>query len=420
MLQKQKFSDNDHYDLPLIYNVNEHTVHFGRCEFCLISGFKFGWICFRNFRDGDITFRDRVFPEKLGEYVKNIDLLSLIEDEVRFTSLSDSDSIRVMVEDLEDLDDFSWGEKLWRGVGKGILKESCEDVSGPSIFHFKNRSILGNFFPRPELTMDRPKTDNKDQFELKSQFLKELQEKAFSGSDNEDANEHIEKVLEIVDLFHVSNITVDQLMLRVFPISLTGAASRWLRNEPTGGNFVYYVVGIFRHDKFLLKRCNSQTTLKMLKKAIKNGRIPLKNGIMGTQEEERLGELAHTRLTVELADRTVKYPKGIAENVLVGIGKFTFPMDFIILNMPEDIKVPLILERPFLSTAQSKIDVFKARLYGIDLVLNRLLDHFLEDYIELNALNEPVKLRRNQGDDLMPTIEEGEVIEEFRTRDEDT
>ncbi|GJT69471.1 hypothetical protein Tco_1028757 [Tanacetum coccineum] len=60
-----------------------------------------------------------------------------------------------------------------------------------------------------------------------------------------------------------------------------------------------------------------------------------------------LGELAHTRLTVELADRTVKYPKGIAENVLVGIGKFTFLVDFIILDMPEDIKVPLILKRLF-------------------------------------------------------------------------
>ncbi|GKE95642.1 hypothetical protein Tco_1580497, partial [Tanacetum coccineum] len=58
--------------------------------------------------------------------------------------------------------------------------------------------------------------------------------KHFSGSNNEDDNEHIEKVLEIVDLFHVPNITVDQLMLRVFPISLTGAVSHWLRNEPTG------------------------------------------------------------------------------------------------------------------------------------------------------------------------------------------
>ncbi|GKB66200.1 hypothetical protein Tco_0927612 [Tanacetum coccineum] len=61
----------------------------------------------------------------------------------------------------------------------------------------------------------------------------------------------------------------------------------------------------------------------------------------------------------------------------------------------------------------------EARLMGETLVLNRSLDPFLEDYIELNDLNEPIKLRRNQGDDLMPTIEEGEVIEEFRTRDED-
>ncbi|GJS52834.1 mitochondrial proton/calcium exchanger protein-like protein isoform X1 [Tanacetum coccineum] len=173
-----------------------------------------------------------------------------------------------------------------------------------------------------------------------------------------------------------------------------------------------------------------------------------------------LGELAHTKLTVELADRTVKYPKGIAENVLVRIGKFTFPVDFIILDMPEDIKVPLILGRPFLSTARAKIDVYKrkitlrvgeekiifksvkpasslikrvymlslrermeldleARLMGETLVINRSLDPLNGDYIELNDLNEPFELRRNQGDDLMPTIEEGEVIEEFRTRDED-
>ncbi|GKA79000.1 hypothetical protein Tco_0785537 [Tanacetum coccineum] len=75
-----------------------------------------------------------------------------------------------------------------------------------------------------------------------------------------------------------------------------------------------------------------------------------------------LGELAHTTLTAELADRTVKYPKGIAENVLVGIGKFIFPVDFIILDMPKDIKVPLILGRPFLSAARAKIDVYKRKI----------------------------------------------------------
>ncbi|GJW44526.1 hypothetical protein Tco_0073325 [Tanacetum coccineum] len=67
-------------------------------------------------------------------------------------------------------------------------------------------------------------------------------------------------------------------------------------------------------------------------------------------------------LGASLADRTMKYPKGIAENVLVGIGKFVFPVDFIILDMPEDIKVPLILGRPFLSIVRAKIDVYKRNI----------------------------------------------------------
>ncbi|GJV01540.1 putative reverse transcriptase domain-containing protein [Tanacetum coccineum] len=72
-----------------------------------------------------------------------------------------------------------------------------------------------------------------------------------------------------------------------------------------------------------------------------------------------LGNLAHTRLTIELTDRTIKHPRGIAENVLVRIGKFIFFVDFIILDKLEDNDVPLILGRPFLSTAHAKIDVFK-------------------------------------------------------------
>ncbi|GJY18910.1 retrovirus-related pol polyprotein from transposon TNT 1-94 [Tanacetum coccineum] len=385
------------------------------------------------------------------------------------------------------------------------------------------------------------------------QFLKELCTNTFSGSDHKDANEHIEKVLEIVDLFHIPNITIDQVMLRAFPMSLTGAASRWLRNKPTGSITTWDGL----KTKFLNKYCPPARITKKMEeinnfqqkpdenlyqaweqfkellmsildsKAIQAqlnnlGRefkkvsekvyaaqvgceqckgphytkdCPLKeegkalkeayytkekdpgsftlpcfiNNIcydnalvdlgakvsvmpLSTYLNLGLGELAHTKLTVELVDRTMKYPKGIAKNVLVGIGKFVFLVDFIILDMPEDIKVPLILERPFLSTARAKIDVYKrnitlrvreekiiftsvkpasslikrvymlclrekmeldseARLMGESLVLNRSLDPFFEDYIELYDLNEPFELRRNQGDDLMPTIEEGEVSE---------
>ncbi|GJY61149.1 hypothetical protein Tco_0461806 [Tanacetum coccineum] len=80
----------------------------------------------------------------------------------------------------------------------------------------------------------RPKIDANAQFELKGQFLKELRDNTFSGSKHEDANEHIKKVVEIVDLFHISNVTRDQIMLRAFHVSLIGAVSRWLRNEPAG------------------------------------------------------------------------------------------------------------------------------------------------------------------------------------------
>ncbi|GKC27715.1 hypothetical protein Tco_1035009, partial [Tanacetum coccineum] len=80
----------------------------------------------------------------------------------------------------------------------------------------------------------RPKIEDKDNIELKGQFLKELQTNTFSGSDHADANEHIGKVLEIVDLFHIPNITINQVMLRAFPMYLTRAASRWRRNKPIG------------------------------------------------------------------------------------------------------------------------------------------------------------------------------------------
>ncbi|GKB84956.1 homeodomain-like protein [Tanacetum coccineum] len=137
-----------------------------------------------------------------------------------------------------------------------------------------------------------------------------------------------------------------------------------------------------------------------------------------------LGELAHTKLTVELADRTVKYPKGIAKNVLVGIGKFVFPITLRIREeriIFKSVKpASSLIKRVYMLSLRERMELdLEARLMGETLVINRSLDPLNGDYIELNDLNEPFELRRNQGDDLMPTIEEGEVIEEFRTRDDE-
>nr|GEW97254.1 hypothetical protein [Tanacetum cinerariifolium] len=60
----------------------------------------------------------------------------------------------------------------------------------------------------------------------------------------------------------------------------------------------------------------------------------------------------------------------------------------------------------------------EARLIGETLVLNRSLDPLFGDYIELNDLNVPLELRRDQVNDLMPTIKEGEVVEEFKARND--
>ncbi|GJS17244.1 DNA-directed DNA polymerase [Tanacetum coccineum] len=111
---------------------------------------------------------------------------------------------------------------------------------------------------------------------------------------------------------------------------------------------------------------NPRDQVKSISTTVEADSYPIRASIsvmpLSTYLNLGLGGLAHTKLTVELTDRTVKYPKGIVENMLVRIGKFVFSIKFIILDMPEDIKVPLILRRPFLTTAHAKIDVFKRKI----------------------------------------------------------
>nr|GFB81064.1 reverse transcriptase domain-containing protein [Tanacetum cinerariifolium] len=76
----------------------------------------------------------------------------------------------------------------------------------------------------------------------------------------------------------------------------------------------------------------------------------------------RLPTLNDTKMVLELADRTISKPTGIAENVFVKVGKFYFPADFVILDFVADPRVPLILGRRFLSTAHALIDVYEGEI----------------------------------------------------------
>nr|GEX79186.1 reverse transcriptase domain-containing protein [Tanacetum cinerariifolium] len=76
----------------------------------------------------------------------------------------------------------------------------------------------------------------------------------------------------------------------------------------------------------------------------------------------RLPTLNDTKMVLELVDRTISKPTGVAENVFVKVGKFYFPADFIVLDFVADPRVPLILERTFLSIAHALIDVYEGEI----------------------------------------------------------
>ncbi|GKC33443.1 reverse transcriptase domain-containing protein [Tanacetum coccineum] len=73
-------------------------------------------------------------------------------------------------------------------------------------------------------------------------------------------------------------------------------------------------------------------------------------------------ELTSTRMTLELADRSVAHPKGVAEDIFVKVGKFYFLTDFVVVDYDVDPQVPLILGRPFLRTTRALIDVYSEEL----------------------------------------------------------
>ncbi|GJV13291.1 hypothetical protein Tco_1354832 [Tanacetum coccineum] len=80
----------------------------------------------------------------------------------------------------------------------------------------------------------KPKIGDDVEFEINSNFMRELRRKCFAGIDDEDAHKHVRRVLEIVDLFHFPGVTHDVVMLRVFPITLKGWALRWKKRLPAG------------------------------------------------------------------------------------------------------------------------------------------------------------------------------------------
>nr|GEU84115.1 hypothetical protein [Tanacetum cinerariifolium] len=282
-------------------------------------------------------------------------------------------------------------------------------------------------------------------------------------SDHEDAKEHIEKVLEIVDLFHTLNITQDQIMLRTIPTSLTGAEVILFYNglevptrqilDSNGAILTKRAadakLAIQEMADYSQKWHNKTSRARSTKTSDGLDAIQAKLKNLGREIKKVNEKVYATQVAFErICD---------AFSVIDLYYRFTHSR-LHNLRYAKDVKVSLILGRAFLSTIHAKIDVFKrkitlrvgeekiifksvkpttslikrvymlslrertelnldARLIRETLVLNRLLDLLNEDYIKLNDLNVPLALRRDQVDDLMPTIEEDEVVDKHVTEE---
>ncbi|XP_062109873.1 uncharacterized protein LOC133821744 [Humulus lupulus] len=130
-----------------------------------------------------------------------------------------------------------------------------------------------------------------------------------------------------------------------------------------------------------------------------------------------LGEAKLTTISLQLADRSIKHPRGVIEDVLVKVDKFIFPADFIDLDMEEDTTIPIILGRPFLATGQALIDVKKGKLrlrvQGEEVVFNVFkimsyprasdscfnVDVIDEEVSKKRITNDPLELALALGDD---------------------
>ncbi|GJV63524.1 hypothetical protein Tco_1474352 [Tanacetum coccineum] len=114
--------------------MEDHNLHFGRLEFSLITDFCFGTVSFDLHSSGELKFCNRVFPNKIGFSITNLDIISVIEDDEMFVKLSDDDAIRLCL--LLALE----GEHLWCHLYDEIknLKERHGDEYYYGLFKDRN------------------------------------------------------------------------------------------------------------------------------------------------------------------------------------------------------------------------------------------------------------------------------------------
>ncbi|GJV08158.1 reverse transcriptase domain-containing protein [Tanacetum coccineum] len=125
-----------------------------------------------------------------------------------------------------------------------------------------------------------------------------------------------------------------------------------------------------------------------------------------------LPELTPTRMTLELVDRSITRPKGLAEDVFVKVGSFHFPTDFVVVDFKADPLVPFILGRSFLRTGRALNDVGSTTPLSnsrTSLISFETSDSLLEEFTNELALLDPFPLG-NEDVDFEAELREIELL----------
>nr|GEU79708.1 reverse transcriptase domain-containing protein [Tanacetum cinerariifolium] len=219
---------------------------------------------------------------------------------------------------------------------------------------------------------------NANNFELKQTLINLVQSNQFTG--RQDPHNHLLFFNKVTLTFWHPEVPNTTIKLLIFPFSLEGEARSWLDKEPPHSILTLAkeklrekddilaakFMEIFRDLHFELSFADALIHMPkfapMFKKLLNN--------------KDKLIELTKTPLIencsavvlkklpekLELADRTISKPTGVAENVFMKVGKFYFSVDFVVLDFIANPRVPLILGRPFLSTAHALIDVYEGEI----------------------------------------------------------
>nr|GEZ19634.1 hypothetical protein [Tanacetum cinerariifolium] len=247
-------------------------------------------------------------------------------------------------------------------------------------------------------------------FEIKGQFLKELKDNTFSRNKDDDAYGNVEKVWERYNdiLYKCPTHNLNNYQkVSIFYKGLEIPTRRMLDFcRPTPGMTATEALVAIQemidhshkwHDRGIIRglRGSSSNGISVItNKLVLQNELPPKEKDPGSfilPCKIGLGNQKPIRMLIEMADKSMQSPKGIIENIMVKIDKNIFLVDFIILDIVEDDKVPIILGRPMLATAHAKFDVFVPNGFGVqenleEFLMNDDINADLGDFLELNDL----------------------------------